>query len=320
MAPGSLSRLLEDYGLSLVFGNVLLEQLGLPIPAVPTMVVAGAFAVEGRYPLAAVLAAAFAACVIGDGALYLVGRLFGHRVMKLLCSVSLSPDSCVRQTSLRFERWGGWTLVLGKFLPGIGTIAPPLAAVMRVGWPRFLLLSSLGSALWAGIAVGAGALFHAQVNEILAGLEELGGSALVALGGLVIGYVALKWWERRRFYKTLRMARITVEELHALMDRREDPVVVDLRALSDRISDGRSIPGARAIDLVEIDRQLGQFPKDRDIVFFCSCPNEASAASAAKVLMDLGYTRVRPLLGGLEAWAAAGYALQAAGIESEAKQ
>ena len=309
MAPGSLSRLLEDYGLSLVFGNVLLEQVGLPIPAVPTMIAAGAFAAEGQYPLLAVLAVAFAACVIGDATLYLVGRLYGHRVMKLMCSISLSPDSCVRQTSLHFERWGGWTLVLGKFLPGIGTVSAPLAGVMRVGWLRFLLLSGVGSVLWAGLAVGAGALLHEQVNELLAGLESLGGAALVVVGGLVIGYIALKWWQRRRFYKTLRMARITVDELHALMDRKEEPVVVDLRPVSDRTSDGRSIPGARAIDLAEIDRQLGQFPKDRDIVFFCSCPNEASAASAAKVLMDLGYTRVRPLLGGLEAWAAAGYAL-----------
>jgi membrane protein DedA with SNARE-associated domain/rhodanese-related sulfurtransferase len=311
MAPGSLSHLLESYGLALVFGNVLVEQAGLPIPAVPTMIAAGALAAEGQYPPLAVVAAAYAACMIGDSAWYVVGRLYGHRVMKLLCGISLSPDSCVRQTSLQFERWGGWTLVLGKFLPGIGTVAPPLAAVMRVRWTRFLLLSSLGSAVWVGLAVGAGVLFHARVNEVLARLEELGGAALLALGGLVAGYIALKWWQRRRFYKTLRMARITVEELRALMDRKEQPVVVDLRAASDRMSDARSIPGARAIDLALVDRHLGEFPKDREIIFFCSCPNEASAASAAKVLMDLGYTRVRPLLGGLEAWAAAGYAVEA---------
>jgi membrane protein DedA with SNARE-associated domain/rhodanese-related sulfurtransferase len=311
MTPGSLSHLLENYGLALVFGNVLVEQAGLPIPAVPTMIAAGALAAEGQYPPLAVMAAAFAACMVGDSAWYVIGRLYGARVMKVLCGISLSPDSCVRQTSLQFERWGGWTLVLGKFLPGIGAVAPPLAAVMRVGWTRFLLLSALGSAVWVGLAVGAGVLFHARVNDVLARLEELGGAALVALGGLVTGYIALKWWQRRRFYKTLRMARITVEELRALMDGKEEPVVVDLRAASDRTSDGRSIPGARAIDLAQVDRHLGEFPKDREIVFFCSCPNEASAASAAKVLMDLGYTRVRPLLGGLEAWAAAGYAVEA---------
>lgn len=320
MVPGSLSHLLENYGLALVFGNVLVEQLGLPVPAVPTMIAAGALAAEGHYPPLAVMAVAYAACMIGDSAWYVVGRLFGQRVMKLLCGISLSPDSCVRQTSLQFERWGGWTLVLGKFLPGVALVASPLAAVMRVGWPRFFLLSSLGSALWVGAAVGAGALLHAQVSQVLANLEELGGAALVAVGGLVIGYIALKWWQRRRFYKTLRMARITVDELRALMDRKEEPVVVDLRAPSDRSSDGRSIPGARAIDLASIDRHLGEFPKGREIVFFCSCPNEASAARAAKLLMDLGYTRVRPLLGGLEAWAAAGYAVEAPVIVVKARE
>jgi membrane protein DedA with SNARE-associated domain/rhodanese-related sulfurtransferase len=320
MAPGSLSHLLESYGLALVFGNVLVEQSGLPIPAVPTMIAAGALAAEGQYPPLAVMAAAFAACIIGDSAWYVVGRLYGHRVMKLLCGISLSPDSCVRQTSLQFERWGGWTLVLGKFLPGIGTVAPPLAAVMRMGWTRFLLLSGLGSALWVGLAVGAGMLFHARVNEVLARLEELGGTALIALGALVAGYIALKWWQRRRFYRTLRMARITVAELRGLMDRKEEPVVVDLRAASDRLSNGHSIPGALAIDLAQVERHLRQFPKDREIIFFCNCPNEASAASAAKVLMDLGYTRVRPLLGGLEAWAAAGYAVEAGVIATKAAE
>ena len=306
----ALSGLLEDYGLALVFGNVLVEQVGLPIPAVPTLVAAGALAADGRYPPLALVAAALAGCVIGDGTLYLVGRIYGHRVMRLLCGISLSPDSCVQQTSLHFERWGGWTLVLGKFLPGVGTVAPPLAGVTGTGWAKFLALSTLGSLLWIGVAVGAGALFHTQVNELLAWLERMGSTALAIVGALVAAYIAFKWWQRRRFYKTIRMARITVDELRKLIEGKQDPVIVDLRGRSDLARDARSIPGARAIDLAEVDRQLAQFPKDREIVFFCNCPNEASAASAAKVLMDLGYTRVRPLLGGIEAWSAAGYGLE----------
>src|SRR3954470_13161152 len=175
MLTGSLEFLRAHFGLPFVFWNVLLEQVGLPVPAIPTMVVGGATAMQGDYPPLAVFAVAMAACVIGDGVWYVMGRVHGARVLRLLCSISLSPDSCVRQTSLHFERWGAWTLVFGKFLPGIGTVAPPLAGVMRFGLGRFLLLSSIGSALWIVVAVGAGMLLHAQINELVARIEELGG-------------------------------------------------------------------------------------------------------------------------------------------------
>ena len=306
MLTGPLGALLQDHELAMVFWNVLFEEIGLPIPAVPGLILAGALGARATQTLLAASAAALAACVIGDMALYLVGRRYGHRVMRWLCSISLSPDSCVRQTSLHFERWGGWTLVLGKFLPGIGTVAPPLAGVVRVSWPRYLLLSGLGSVLWVGVAVGAGALFQAQVNELVKELQDLGAVALVLATSLLAAFIAFKWRQRRRFYETVRMARITADELRSLIERKLDPVIVDLRVQSDRERDGRSIPGARPMDLADVDRQLGQFPKDREIVFFCNCPNEASAASAAKVLMDLGYTRVRPLLGGIDAWFADG--------------
>lgn len=308
MSTDALRSLLQDHAAALVFWNVLFEQLGLPIPAMPTMILAGALGAQTPQSLLAVSAAALIASVGSDAALYLIGRRYGHSVMRRFCGLSLSPDSCVRQTSLHFERWGGLTLVLGKFLPGIGTVAPPLAGVMRVGWPRYLLLTGIGSLLWIGVAVGAGALFHTQVDRILAKLEDLGSTAIVILATLLLAFVAFKWWERQRFYKAVRMARITVDELLDLIEGKADPVIVDLRIGADRARDGRrSIPGARAMELTEVDRHLAQFPKDREIVFFCNCPNEASAASAAKVLMDLGYTRVRPLLGGIEAWIAAGH-------------
>jgi membrane protein DedA with SNARE-associated domain/rhodanese-related sulfurtransferase len=309
MPMDALSGLLQNHAPALVFWNVLFEGLGLPIPAVPTMMVAGAAGAQSVQSLLSISAAALLACVAGDGALYLVGRRYGHRVMRWLCSISLSPDSCVRQTSIHFERWGGLTLVLGKFLPGIGTVAPPLAGVMRVGLPKYLLLSGIGSLLWVGASVGAGVLFHTQVNELVAKLEGLGATAFVVVAAVLAAFIAFKWWQRRRFYKTVRMARITVDELRGLIERKEDPLIVDLRVAAEPARDG-SIPGARAMELSEVDRHLAQFPKDREIIFFCNCPNEASAASAAKVLMDLGYTRVRPLLGGIDAWIKAGQRLE----------
>src|SRR5258707_9343295 len=305
-----MNRLVAEYGLALVFANVLLEQLGLPIPAVPTLVVAGALAAEGELSPLAVFGVAFVACMIGDAVWYLAGRRYGRRAMTFLCRGSLSPDSCVRQTEFRFARWGRLALVLSKFIPGLSAIAPPLAGAMRLGWPSFLLLNSLGVVIWAGVAIGAGMAFHAQINEFIVGLEGLGTLAAEAIGVLLGGYIALKWWERRRFYRALRIARIGVADLRGLMNGGRRPVVFDVRSPGARDLDPRFIPGALAMDAAEVDGRLGELPADREIVFYCTCPNEASAAQVAKKLIGLGYTKVHTLHGGLYDWLAAGFEVE----------
>jgi len=305
-----ITRLIAQYGLSLVFANVLVEQIGVPVPAIPTLVIAGALAVDGKISAWATFGAAFAACTIGDVLWYLAGRLYGRRVMRLLCRISLSPDSCVRQTETQFERWGGSALVFAKFIPGLSSIAPPLAGATRLAWPTFLLLNSVGVVIWAGVAIGAGMLFHAEIDRLLFRMEGLGGWALGTIGVLLAGYIALKWWQRRRFHEALRIARITVGELSKLIEGGKNPVVVDVRSSVARDGDLRFIPGALVMELAEVEQSLGRLPIEREIVFYCSCPNEASAAHVAKRLMDLGYTHVRPLQGGLDAWIEAGYAVE----------
>src|SRR6185369_6471845 len=221
---GMLVSLIERHGLALVFANVLLEEVGLPIPAVPTLIVCGALAAEGRISAAAVLGLAFLASLIGDSLRFIAGRFSGRRVLRFLCGISFSPDSCVRQTQTQFERWGGIAVVAGKFIPGLSTLAPPLAGAMRYGWARFTLLNSLGILVWAGLAIGAGMLFQAQVSAVLAWLEDLGRAAVALVLAVLCAYVAFKWWERQRLYKTLRVARITVQELRKLMDKTPKPV------------------------------------------------------------------------------------------------
>ena len=170
-------QLIIQYGLLLVFVNVLLVQLGLPLPAIPTLIVAGALAGRPGFGVPALLAVAFIACMLGDLIWYLAGRRFGRGVMALLCRVSLSPDSCVRQTEVRFERWGGLSLVLAKFVPGLATLAPPLAGAMGIGWWRYLIFDGIGSALWVGITVGVDGLtnpdFHAPVRARAPGTTPL---------------------------------------------------------------------------------------------------------------------------------------------------
>jgi len=303
-------RLISEHGLTIVFVNVLVEQLGLPLPAIPTLVVAGGLAGDGKLPVAAIFGLAFLACAIGDGLWFLAGRIWGRRVMRLLCRISLSPDSCVRQTEVHFERWGGWSLVLAKFIPGLSTIAPPLAGATRVGWARFLFWNSIGVALWVGIAVGAGWIFRGQIAQLLGLVERFGAAALEIAGALLALYIAFKWWERQRFYRMLRMARVTVDELRAAMKQDKPPLVVDVRSGPNRKLDPRFIPGALEMEINEVEARLAELPEDRELVFYCDCPNEASAAHVAKILIDLGYTRVRPLQGGLDAWIAAGHEVE----------
>src|SRR5258706_6211854 len=150
---GGLLSLIAEYGLALVFANVLLEQVGVPIPAVPALIMSGALAAEGKASVVGLFAVATAACLIGDGLWYIAGRRYGLGVLRVLCKVSLSPDSCVRQTESRFGKWGSTTLVFGKFIPGVSTVAPPLAGAMKVGWARFLFFNTIGILLWVGAAV-----------------------------------------------------------------------------------------------------------------------------------------------------------------------
>jgi membrane protein DedA with SNARE-associated domain/rhodanese-related sulfurtransferase len=298
------------FGLGLVFLNVLFEQLGMPLPAIPTLIVAGALAAAGQLPVSWVFALAVGACLIGDSAWYVAGRLYGVRVMKFLCRISLTPDICVSQTQTSFERWGANALLIAKFVPGLSMIAPPLAGAMRMSYARFAGLSATGSSLWVGAALLAGALLKPQILRLLPRLAGVGGAALAILLVLLGAYVAFKWWERQRFYAALDMARISVADLHAQMGGDAMPVIVDVRTPSGQELERRRIPGALHVPLHDVERHMGELPRDSEIVLYCNCPNEASAAQAARVLLNHGFRRVRPLHGGLDAWIAAGYPVE----------
>jgi membrane protein DedA with SNARE-associated domain/rhodanese-related sulfurtransferase len=298
------------FGITAVFINVLLSQLGVPVPVIPTLILAGAFAIDGKLSGAELCAAALAACFIGDTAWYLSGRLYGNRVMKLLCRISLTPDSCVSQTQMRFERWGGNALVVAKFVPGLSLIAPPLAGATRMRFAQFVALSAVGSGLWVGVFVAAGMLLGPQIHRLLPHLRAVGGAALIVVIALAVLYIAYKWWQRRRLFAFLRMARIGVNELYRLLDSGAAPVIVDVRSHTARLLEPRRIPGAVHVPVEEMEQHLKDLPRDHEIVLYCTCPNEASAAKVAKLLMSHGFRRVRPLYGGLDAWLAAGYAVE----------
>ena len=304
-----LVSLIAQYGLWIVGANVLVDQIGLPVPAYPTLILAGAIAADGHLAAGPLFVLSVIACLVADCGWYLVGEIYGIQVLKLLCRISLEPDSCVSQTQSRFERWGINSLVIAKFVPGLAVIAPPLAGAMRIGWRKFIVLSTLSAAIWVGSAIAAGMLFRSQIDKLLLHMDRIGGLAGVIIAGLLAAYIAFKWWERARFYRLLRMARISVSELYDLIQTGAQPIIVDVRSHTAKSLDPRSIPGARHVPVDEVGRHVSDLPRDRDIVLYCTCPNEASAARVAKILMNHGFKRVRPLHGGLDAWVAAGHSL-----------
>ena len=305
-----MSQFILTYGLAFIFVNVLLDQMGLPIPAIPALIVAGALAADGKLSVISLLIVAVVATLIIESAWYYAGKHYGNRIMKTLCRISLTPDTCVNQTQTFFERWGVNALIVANFIPGLSIIAPPLVGASRISWPRFLLFSTLGAILWVGSGIVIGMIFKLQIEHLLILMKDTGSIAITIVGALLATYIAYKWWERHRFFAMLRVARINVDELYRLMSAGTAPVIVDVRSHTARTLEPRQIPGALHVPLHAVDQHMEGLPRDRDIILYCTCPNEISAAEAAKLLMNSGFKRVRPLYGGLEAWIAAGYSIE----------
>jgi membrane protein DedA with SNARE-associated domain len=262
--------LLSQHGVALVFANVLLTQSGVPLPAVPILLVAGAFVTQGQIALAPLVAATVVASLIGDTLWYVAGRLYGHRVLRTLCRVAIEPDSCVKQTESIFARWGAPSLMLAKYVPGFSTIAPPLAGTMRIGLPWFLGYSTVGALLWAALPIALGALFHTEIERALHWLEGMGSGAAALFGTVVALYVAVKTVQRFLLIRFLRMVRIGVADLRELLEKEPRPVVLDVRTPLARKLDPRRIPGAISVDIEDPQAVMVDVPPDRDVVVYCS--------------------------------------------------
>lgn len=258
------------YGIVFVFLNVFLEQVGAPIPAVPTLVLAGALAADGRLSAPMCLVSAVLAATLADVVWFAAGRAKGRRVLKLLCRVSLSPDSCVRQTESFYERYGVPSLVFAKFVPGFSTVAPPLAGAMGTGLWRFLAFDVAGSFLWAAIGLGAGMIFHRTVDAALERLSSLGSTAALVLGAALAAFVAIKAWRRWAFFRRLRAQRITPHELHAQRLAGNEFVVFDVRSPAARRGDPRRVPGAVPLDPDRLEDAVAHLREDLEIVLYCT--------------------------------------------------
>jgi membrane protein DedA with SNARE-associated domain/rhodanese-related sulfurtransferase len=298
-----INQFLGRYGLPLVFAAVFVEQIGIPIPAIPWLLAVGALSAAGKFSPLLAIAMTVLACITADTIWFYLGRYRGNRVLAFLCRISLEPDSCVRRTENMFTRHGVRSLLVAKFLPGfLSTVAPPLAGMSKMPFSRFALFDVLGSLLYAICFVMLGYCFTNQIQQITDALASIGGRALVLLAILLAIYIGLKYWQRRRLLRELRMARISVSDLRRRQQAGEPVVIVDLRSASALEEDPAIIPGAVRATLEDIRTGNHNLPRDQEIVVYCSCPNEATAARVALLLQKGGFKNVHPLLGGIDAW------------------
>lgn len=261
---------LVRHGYLLVGVLVLVNQLGIPIPADPVLLGAGALAGSGRLSLAAIVLLGTVVSLAADLLWYELGRRRGGAVMGFLCRVSLEPDSCIRRAEVSFEKHGPWLLVGAKFLPLVGTIAPPLAGHSRMKLRSFLLFDGLGSLVWVVAFAGAGYLFSRQIEAVAEMGARLGGGLLLVVAGALAIWIGGKYLQRRRFLRSLAVARIAPEDLRGKMEAGEPLFIVDLRHSVDAQSEPRALPGALRMTPGEIEARHGEIPRDRDVVLYCS--------------------------------------------------
>ena len=296
------TQFLVSHGQLFIFLVVFLEQAGLPLPALPFLLSAGALAAIGKFNPFLGIGFTVLACVVANTLWFYLGRYRGAQVLGFLCRLSLEPDSCVRRTQNVFTRHGVRGLLIAKFDQGLNKVATPLAAMAGIPIRRFLFVDAAGSLVYGACFIAIGYFFSSQIEQIVAAITHIGGSALSLMVGLIILYMAYKYWQRWRLLRELRMAKITVDELRQKLDEGENLVIIDLRSDAELKLDPSVIRGAVHVEMDKIEDWSQKLPHDENIVVYCACPNEVSSARFAMLLKRKGFTRIRPLLGGIDAW------------------
>ena len=309
------THILLMYGYLLLFAWVLVEQLGIPLPATPVLLAAGALTATGEISFPLALLVGLGAALTADSAWYLIGRRYGHHVLRILCKLSMEPTICVRKTQDSFGRRRGVTLMIAKFVPGLATLAPPVAGENGMPFGSFLFFDAIGASLWLGTLLALGRFFGDLLRHDPSLLDWAGrfSGALLLLG--ILGFFAGRVIRRRMVLKKLVAARLEPVELKRQLDAGELVYIVDLRHPLELLPDPFTLPGALHFSPDALTARHLEIPRDRDIVLYCTCPSEATAAKVAMALQKLGIERVRPLRGGYDEWKRLGFPLSPVQLE-----
>jgi membrane protein DedA with SNARE-associated domain/rhodanese-related sulfurtransferase len=306
-------RLLDQFGALIVFLNTLVHEAGLPAPLTPTVLVAAAAMSDVVKQTAQLTAAIVVGSVLGNAIWFALGRKYGSRVLTRLCKLSLSPQSCVTKTGAAFGRWGGSLLIIGRFVPGVSLVAPPIAGALGMTWPRFVWLSAVGAALWALPIILLGYLLKEVLASLLHSLQDSRVSLTLVIIGVVAIYLAWRYVRRQQAMRIKGVPRVEPATLNAELAAATAPIVIDVRTDDAARLGAPHIPGARFHSLNTLRNMPLEPLEGRPVVLYCACPEEASAAMGALVLQGRGHLDARALKGGIEAWAAAGFGTASAG-------
>ncbi len=303
----ALGALLQ-YRYVALFAYVLASQCGVPVPSTPVLLVAGALVASGQLAVAPSLAAAILACLVADSAWYALGRTRGHKVLRLLCRISLEPTACVRNAGAAIARHGAAFLLVAKFVPGVGLMVAPSAGQARMRYGRFVVFDAAGAALWSGAYVLLGGLVGRglEAREALS-LSTGFGAAVVGVSAVVV--LVSRLLRLRRARRRLARARITVPELSSRIERGDRPFILDIRGRGTLEEDRLSVPGAIQLTMNELLADVERMHLDHEIVLVCDCPGDVASTEAAARLQRMGFERAVSLEGGLSAWKRAGLRL-----------
>jgi len=302
------------YAFAILFLWVLVEQLGVPIPSLPLLLTAGTLAATNRVQLWVCVLAVLAACLLADSLWYALGRRYGNAVLKLLCRLSFEADTCVSKTEGYFHKRGAVTLLFAKFVPGLSTVAAPIAGQTGMPYPRFVAYDLAGSLLWASAYLAGGYFFGDLAQRSRMFFSALGHFAVAIFVLMLLGLIFQRIWKQQTFLKNVRELRLEPATLLDMIDTAErqgniPPFIVDLRHPLDYLPDPRVLPGSVRVSPAELTAHQKQLPRDRDVILYCTCPSEETSAKVALQLHKFGITRVRPLRGGFEKWRELGYPL-----------
>ncbi len=265
-----ITQFLIRHGYSVIFFWVLGEQAGIPLPSLPLLLSAGALSADGKISFPVLLLLTFSGAFLSDLMWFELGRRQGARILGLLCRISMEPDSCVKNTENLFMRRGANSLLISKFLPGLNTVAQPMAGIVRLSWTKFLAYDVCGTLFWAGSILLIGRIFHHQVEDVLALLRRSGASLLAIAVIAAAIWITFKYIQRLRFIRKLRVSRITPEELKDEIDSGRQVVIVDLRNEFALDQDSLQIPGALRLTPEQIEARHDEIPRDRDIILYCT--------------------------------------------------
>jgi membrane protein DedA with SNARE-associated domain len=265
-----LTQFLIEHGYSVIIIWVALDQAGLPLPAIPLLLAAGALAGMGELSFGLVLLSCVIASVPIDYFWYWLGRIRGGKVLNLLCSISLEPDYCVRDTESLFFRLGNLSLIVSKFVPGLQTLAPPMAGIIGTSPVMFLILDIIGSLIWALVFCGAGYWFHTEMILLAEQFSELGILAAVILGVVILSFFGFKLIKRVLFVRSLRMRRLEPTDVNDMLIAGRDVHILDLRHNHDFEQQPYMVPSAVRVSMESIEKHAEHIPKDSEIVLYCN--------------------------------------------------